>query len=241
MQNNTWLIVIIVGAIAIIVGAIVGYLVAILENRLTTALAEGREEIDPENPDAPPAPKLDEHDVLKVTIDPALKWHLELDGARIESDGLTVEQRTRLVNVVVQIRPWIDGKTLPPVAPKPSDPDADLAAAAAVVAATSAVIPPVAPAAPRVDVRRGFRTLLESDIKSPEPPPPPSIVSMIDEVLQKKLESSPLAGKKIRLEEGAVGEVVVFVGSMRYSGIDAVPDDDIKAIIHEAIAEWDKK
>ena len=241
MANNTWLIVIIVGAIAIIVGAIVGYLAATLENRLTTALKEGREETDPEHPDAPPAPKLDEHDVLKVMIDPALKWHLELDGERIEPDGLSVEQRARLVNVVVQIRPWIDGKTLTPVAPKPSNPDADLAAAAAVVAATSVAPPPVVSTATRVDVGRGFRTLLENDIKKPEPPKLPSIVGMIDEVLQKKLESSPLSWKKIRLEEGAVGEVVVFVGPTRYSGIDAVPDDDIKAIIREAIAEWDKK
>jgi hypothetical protein len=241
MENNTWIIVIIVGAIAIIVGAIVGYLAAIFEGHLTTALAEGREETDPEHPDAPPAPKLDEHDVLKVTIDPALKWHLELDEARIEPDSLTVEQRTRLVNVVVQIRPWIDGKTLTPVAPKPSNPDADQAAAAALVAATSVVPPPVVSSTPRVDVRRGFRTLLENDIKKPEPPKLPSIVGMIDEVLQKKLESSPLAGKKIRLEEGAVGEVVVFVGPTRYSGIDAVPEEDIKAIIREAIAEWNKK
>jgi hypothetical protein len=64
---------------------------------------------------------------------------------------------------------------------------------------------------------------------------------MIDEVLQKKLENSPLAGKKIRLEEGSVGEVVVFVGTMRYSGIEAVPDENIKAIIKEAIADWDSK
>ena len=69
----------------------------------------------------------------------------------------------------------------------------------------------------------------------------PVIVEMIDEVLQKKLEDSPLAGKKIRLEEGTVGEVVVFVGAIRYSGIDAVPDEQIKAIIREAIAEWNKK
>ena len=243
MQNNPVLTIVIISAITLVVGAIIGYIGALLEARLTTALKEGREEINPEHPDAPPPPKLDEHDILKVTIDPALKWHLELDGVRVEPDGLTAEQRARLVNVVVQIRPWIDGKTLPAVAPKPpADPRQDLAAAEALVAATSAgVIKPIAPLKPRVDVRRGFRTLLESDVKDPKPIKDPSIVEMIDEVLQKKLEGSPLTGKKIRLEEGSVGEVVVFVGAIRYSGIDAVPDEQIKAIIREAIAEWNKQ
>ncbi|MGC1375242.1 MAG: hypothetical protein WA821_03410 [Anaerolineales bacterium] len=235
MGTNPGLMIVIVGGIAIVVGAIIGYLVAILESRLTTALAEGRGELEPEQPDAPPPPKLDEHDVLKVTIDPALKWHVDLDGARVEPDGLTVEQRTRLVNVVVQIRPWIDGQTLAPVAPKISDPDVDSAAAALIVAEQPVTTPL------RIDPLRGARDLLKNDLVKPEPPKITSIVSMIDEVLQKNLEGSPLAGKKIRLEEGTVGEVVVFVGSMRYSGIDAVPEDDIKAIIREAIAEWNKQ
>ena len=75
MGTNPGLMIVIVGGIAIVVGAIIGYLVAILENRLTTALAEGRGELEPEQPDAPPPPKLDEHDVLKVTIDPANLFH----------------------------------------------------------------------------------------------------------------------------------------------------------------------
>lgn len=236
MDNNTWIIIAIVGVIAVIVG----YLISMLEQRLTTTLKAGRGEITPDDVDEKPAPKLDEHPVLKVTIDPSLKWRLDLDGVRVEPETLTVEQRTRLVSVLVQIRPWVDGKTLAPAAPKPPDPVPETVAAV-LVASTPVGTQPAAAAPVRVDVARGFRTLLESDIKKPEPPKPPSIVSMIDEVLQKKLESSPLAAKKIRLEEGAVGEVVVFVGATKYSGIDAVPDDDIKAIIRESITEWDKK
>jgi hypothetical protein len=239
MQNNTWIIIAIVGVIAIILG----YLVAILENRLTTVLKEGRGDVNPDDPldpDEKPTPKLDEHDVLKVTIDPGLKWHLELDGVRIEPDGLTAEQRTRLVNVVVQIRPWIDGKIVPVAAPKPPDAGPDLAAPSSLVASTPVGTQPPVTSPLRVDAVRGFRSLLENDMKKPEPIKGPSIVGLIDEVLQKKLEGSPLASKRIRLEEGSVGEVVVYVGAIRYSGIDAVPDDDIKAIIREAITEWDK-
>jgi hypothetical protein len=238
MQISTWIILVFV--FVGVVGGIIGYVIAIFEGRLTTALKEGRGEATPDDPDEKPLPKVDEHDVLKVTIDPGLKWHLDLDGTRIEPDGLTAEQRTRLVNVVVQIRPWIDGKIISAVAPKLPDPEPDQSAAAAVVIANSVGIQPVVATPLRIDPLRGARDLLKSDFVKPEPPKPVSIVAMIDEVLQQKLESSPLAAKKIHLEEGSVGEVVVFVGGTRYSGIDAIPDDDIKAIIREAIAEWNK-
>ena len=35
--------------------------------------------------------------------------------------------------------------------------------------------------------------------------------------------------------------MAVFVGLTRYSGIDEVPDPDIKAAIRAAIAEWEEK
>jgi len=230
-MENIWLI-ILVGVIA----AVAGYLIGMLDSRVTSALKEGREKAPGD--EEKPTPKLDEHDVLKVTINQTLKWNLELDGARIESDSLTPEQRTRLVNVIVQIRPWIDGKTVAPPVAVPAPIQTSPISASALVGVQPAVAVPAA--ALRLDIGRGFRSLLDSEIKKPEPPKPPSIVTMIDEVLQKKLASSPLADKKIRLEEGSVGEVVVFVGAARYSGIDAVPDENIKAIIHEAITEWDK-
>ena len=234
MEINPWMIVVI-GILA--AGA--GYVFRMLDSRVTTALKEGRETA-PVDEEEKPVQKLDEHSVLKVSVDPALKWHLELDGEGIDPDGLTAEQRTRLVNVIVQIRPWIDGKTVAPPAPAPAPAPVSESPAAATPLAASAPIG-AQPAALRLDIGRGFRSLLESDIKKPEPPKAPSIVGMIDEVLQKKLENSPLAGKRIRLEEGSVGEVIVFVGALRYSGVDAVPDEDIKAIIRAAIAEWDKK
>ena len=243
-MENIWPI-IIVGGIA----AIAGYLFGLLDSRVTTALKESREqtiaaeEQEKEKEKEKANPKVDEHGVLKVTIDPALKWHLELDNARLEPDAVTPEQRARLVNVIVQIRPWIDGKTpaAPGVAPSPAPAPLQTPPGPAPV---STGLAPVAttPASPRLDIARGFRSMLENDLtgKKSEPPKGPSIISMIDEVLQKKLADSPLLGKRIRLEEGSLGEVIVYVGITRYSGIDSVPEDDIKAIIREAIAEWNK-
>jgi hypothetical protein len=235
-MENIWPI-IIVGAVA----AIAGYLFGMLDSRVTTVLKEGREKVVAAEEEKASTLKLDEHDVLKATIDSGLKWHLELDGVRIEPDELTSEQRARLVNVIVQIRPWIDGKTLAaPVAPPP--PPAPTQLAAPISAPVSIGIQPAATPAPRLDIGRGFRSILESDLgKKSDSSKSPSIVGMIDEVLQKKLAVSPLAAKKIRLEEGSVGEVIVYVGAIRYSGIDSIPDEDIKTIIREAIEEWNTK
>jgi hypothetical protein len=233
--------------IIIIVAVGGGYVFRMLDSRVTTALKEGLEKA-PDDEESKPAQKLDEHGVLRVTVDSALRWHLELDGVHLQPDGLTAEQRARLVNVIVQIRPWIDGKTVAALAPATaplvapaagSNLSSSLAVSSAVPSAQPAV--PAASTAPRLDIGRGFRSMLENDLTKPEVVKPPSIVSMIDVVLQKKLESSPLVGKRIRLEEGSLGEVVVYVGAVHYSGVDAVPDEDIKSIIRAAIAEWDKK
>lgn len=246
MQNNPLIIIIIVGAITAIIGAIAGYLGAVLEHRLNKALDDAREITDPNDPNYEshkPVPNVGEHDILKVTIDPALQLHLALDGVDVVPDSLTAEQRTRLVNVIIQIRPWIDGKTSPaaaPITPVAPPPEPTFSKPLSFPPPLSVQPPTVAPAA-RVDMRRGFRTLLESDIKKPEPLLKNNIISLIDEVLQKKLEASPLASRRIRLEEGPQGEVIVFVGSARYIGIDSVPDQEIRTIIQAAIKEWNDK
>lgn len=227
-----------------------GYVFHMLDNRVTNTLKESRErnvkEDEKEEEKLPSKPA--DHSVLNVSLDPALKWHLELDGVSLEPNGLSPEQRARLVNVIVQIRPWIDGKSAPQAAqpaaptaapaPQPirSNPSPSLPA----IPLPNAE-PPATPAPPSLSFARGLRSMLEGEVKDPNQLKALSIVSLIDEVLQKKLENSPLAGKKIRLEEGNIGEVVVYVGAVRYSGVDAVPDPQIKAIIQEAIKEWNSK
>jgi uncharacterized membrane-anchored protein len=68
-----------------------------------------------------------------------------------------------------------------------------------------------------------------------------SIVQQIDTVLQARLENTPLAGRGIRLQESIQGGVEVYVGSRKFLSIDDVSDEDVKAAIRSAIAEWEKK
>ena len=75
-----------------------------------------------------------------------------------------------------------------------------------------------------------------------EPAPAPlSIVAQIDSVLQARLARTPLAEKGIRLQESLDGGVIVWVGIDKYGGIDDVPDEQVKAALRAAIAEWENK
>lgn len=249
--------------IIIVVTFAVGYLFAMFDRSVTQSFRKKREETPKPVAETPKDQNVaGEHTVLKVTVDPALKWHVELDGSRLEDPGaIAPEQRQRMVNVVVQMRPWIDGKPVPVAAPVPApvpqpvpvqpipaqpvpapSPAPETPALRPIPASPVAQVPVQAPAAPpKIDAARGLRTLLKNEVKSPDKIKSTSIVTMIDDVLQAKIPGTAFAGKGIRLEEGSFGEVIVYVGASRYPGIDAVPDPEIQALIRSAIADWEKK
>ncbi|MCG2785866.1 MAG: hypothetical protein L6461_12240 [Anaerolineae bacterium] len=248
--------------IFLLVAAAVGYAVGLLDRRVTAGVKKKKQEKEEILADEKAAVKLaaeqakaeqvkaeqakaeqakqekilesNEQTALRVLFDPSMKCFVEVDGQRVSSDGLTPEQRQRLVQVIVQIRPWIDGKAPAPATPSPSP----LPQPAPIRTAAPQAAASISQTAPRIDPLRGFRSLLENEVKKKEPIHLISIVAMIDEILQRKLESSPLASKKIKLEEGSMGEVLVHVGANRYSGIDSVPDPEIQALIKDAIAEF---
>jgi hypothetical protein len=67
-----------------------------------------------------------------------------------------------------------------------------------------------------------------------------SIVEQVDEILQDLLLSSPLAEKNIRLTEMANKGVIVWVGTEKFEGINAVPDEEVKKIIRQAVKKWEE-
>lgn len=177
---------------------------------------------------------------LKVLLGPAQNCAVELDGQSVVSGELTPEQRQRLVGIVVQLRPWIDNKPvpqsaapIPPPAPVSSPPLSRVPVAPRPAASA-------APTGPRIDPIRGFRSLVENDVKKKELPPLVSVVALIDDVLQRQLINTPLESRGIKLEEGPMGAVMVHVGPVRYNSIDEVPHPEIQAAIRNAIAEFNR-
>ena len=170
---------------------------------------QNRQEIVPASP--PP-----EVSLLRLWADADQAPKLELDGAPLDSPAsATPEQRRRLITLLTQIRPWLEGGPLVPAA------------------AASAPAPALAP-----------KPVSAAAVKVAEPVVPPaakSIVAQIDDVLQSRLVGTPLAAKRIRLGETPGGGVLVYIGIDCYDGIDAVPDPEAVAAIRAAISEWEKR
>lgn len=66
-----------------------------------------------------------------------------------------------------------------------------------------------------------------------------SIVEQVDDVLQDLLTSSSFSEKNIRLTESPNKGVIVWVGNEYYEGINAVPDEEVKRIIRQAVKKWE--
>ena len=194
-------------------GAVVGALVQRAQNRRTTP---------------PPPPSTDklagegDVQVFSAWRTGSNKVWLEMDGLRLENkDALQAEQRQRLISVVLDLRPWLE-------AARPSSP-----AGAPDPVTSQQTIQPSTVVSPDKPKGKGVEGVKPTPILK-------SIVEQIDDVLQAKILASPFKDRKIGLVEGPGGTVIVKDGVNRYEGIDTVPDPEIKALIRQAVAEWEK-
>lgn len=73
------------------------------------------------------------------------------------------------------------------------------------------------------------------------PEEPKSIVAQIDDILQHNLEGTPLASRGIRLVELPQQGMVVMIGLEKYDEVDAIPEAEIRDIIHQAVEEWENR
>jgi hypothetical protein len=138
---------------------------------------------------------------------------LDMDGQRLENqEALQPSQRQRLLNLILDLRPWLEtGRPVEPVS--------------GMVAQTVQL--PIKKSPP-----------VEEKV---EPVPiPESIIYQIDKVLQVKLASSGFKDRGIRLIEGPGGIVLIEDGTNKYEGIDSVPDLQVKTLIQQAVADWEK-
>lgn len=176
------------------------------------------------------------------------RYALEMDGAPV-TGALSPDKRKRLIDLLTVIRPFLEGQLPPQAAPQPAAPVQTPPMPAPVQQAASRPAPVMPTPPPTVKpVSPTLGTAISSVIggtKKPAAEEKPfaslSIVGQIDSVLQGHLVNSPLAGKGIRLQESVHGGVEVYVGINKYPSVDDVPDEQVKAAIRAAIAEWEKK
>jgi len=160
---------------------------------------------------------------------------LDLDGVRANPPALFPEQRKRLIEMLNVMRPWLENRPAPMPPPPPSTPLRAMPVAdtrQGVPVNTSSVSQPVPP----------NLTPAPAPKKDDKPATAPmSMVGQINAILQLRIASTKLAEQGVTMIESPSGGVYVYVGLNKFEGVDAVPDEDIKAAIRAAIAEWERK
>jgi hypothetical protein len=140
---------------------------------------------------------------------------VEMDGVLLP-EVLSADKKKRLIELISVFRPWLENDKTPVSVSRPPEP------AAVKEPASRPILSPVIK-----PEEKNLSTL--------------SIVGQIDSVLQTRLTNTKFAKSGIRLQESFQGGVEVYVGLQKYSTVDDVPDQEIKAEIRAAIAEWEQK
>jgi hypothetical protein len=185
----------------------------------------------------PPAPPQKDNSLLRLGLDNG-QPSLYMDGQPVDKAQILPQQRKRLIDLMVMMRPWIEpGPVATAKAPAPGPPPAP-----GVSAAAQRTTVPLFDGQPLTRTT-GPLKIDTGPLGTQEPPAsaPTTMVGQIDAILQSRLTGTPLAGRGIRLVESAQGGAMVVVGLKRYAGVGDVPDLEIQAAIRAAIAEWEKK
>lgn len=225
MEINIWLLVI--GGLAVL---FFGYFFGLFEGR-DQGFKKGQAEAKPDETteipvnaqpasEASPTTPRSEFPGLLRLREADGRLGLELDGAELNAESLTVSQRKRLIEVVARLRPWIEPPAAAPAAETPPAPP--VPAAVRTASLTRPAAPPVpVPAEPPAAVN--------------------SMVGQIDEILQQKIEGSSLAERGLRLVEEPGGGVAVLIGRERFASMGEVTDPEVQAALRAAVSLWEKK
>jgi len=194
--------------------------------------AEEAQETKVQPPPTPATITVDDPGLLRIKNENGLLT-LDLDGTRANTSSLSPDQRRRLIEMLSLMRPWLEGRSMTSSSMKTSPPpQSDQPGPAPVSSVPSTPKPAPQPASPRAS------TIAKEDRPAA---PANSIVTQIDTILQARLAGTPLAERGVFLTQSPEGGVIVYVGLRRYTGVDEVPDAEVKAAIRAAISEWENK
>lgn len=209
---------------------------------------------------APAAPNA--HEVLRVARDNLTgRLIVELAGKRYTrfEDIQEAELAQALLTTVRDLEKFTSGTppvaaSVPVVSPASAAPPAPAPAAAPTGVPLAMPAPPAPPVAaapapaskieaplplPSMNPFKQMRVLKELE-KRPVAPLQ-SIPEIIDEYLQHKLLGTPHIWRGIRVKPGPKDTVQFEVDGQSYDAVEAVPDETVRALLREAIAEWDAK
>lgn len=164
----------------------------------------------------------------------------EMNGQELQQPGsMSAAQQASLFQAVLDLRPWINVQDK---APAPLQTGPPITPVSRPAAAQPNQQPIQRPSMNPVDV---LARAISADVHGPDTVSQ-SIVAQIDAILQQKLADpalmpSQLNSRAIRLMELPGKGMVVMVGLDRYDSVEAVPDPEIRGLIHACVAEWEAR
>ncbi len=175
--------------------------------------------------------------LMRMWMDNSEFVRLDLDGRTVDHSNLDEHQRKRLINLMVTMRPWVEGRGEGASAPPPASVPAQPAAPAPEIPPVSFVQEPRVKPQP-VTLQAIFAP---KPVPQEEPSGPRTMVEQIDAILQERLAKSSLAGRRVKILESVDKGVIVQVDGKEYLGVGEVPDPDVQSMLRAATAEWEKK
>lgn len=227
--------ILLVGLAMLCIGFALGYLVLLLTGKKepeSKAAPEGKKAAValPQSEGSPPAdPNLAE--IARLSTDRTTQGLVVGIGAQVyrSSEALSEEQRNLLGDTLEQLSTWL-GHPRPAAAVSP----------APVSAARQLVIPAKKPSYSLNPVDMVVNAVDAEAGKLPDEAEM-SIPMQVNAILQEKLKGTPIEKRGISLSESPTKDLVVRVGLEKFTGVDAVPYEDVKSLIREAVQEWGRR
>lgn len=254
-MNVDWVILGVIGFVGLASGFILASILFLLVRTERASEAEQAVEIASEPPLPTPDGRVEVLRLWRREDDDRLlaetQGRIYLSAARLEPD-----EHTRLALALVAFSQWMEEApySLPIPSPAPTLGAAETPAEKAPPSAETAAPPEPRPSAPPEDApelaepprpslnpfalwtrRRESREPVEED------PAPMTIAAQIDEILQEKLRSASMSDREVRLMEFPKSGMVILVGQDQYRDVAEVPDEEIRALIRESVADWEAR
>ncbi len=170
---------------------------------------------------------------------------IELDGRVYNSTHqLSISQREQLNQTAQALLDWMGPTLTTPTVSASRPPAPPTPISVPPITSESISIPSsTAPATP-IKQDRDLVSLFVRSIEANAPKLPThtkTIAAQIDDIVQERLVDSPLAGHRIRLVDTPDHGMAVEIGDRQYDSISAVPENEIRLFLQEAVQIWQRR
>ena len=174
--------------------AVILYLVGIYEGR-GQGYIKRKAEDDKEKRDKALAPikpiTADDPGVMRIKNENG-QLALDLDGARVDTNSFSADQRKRLIEIISSVRPWLESKSAPvPITNQPQPQQLQSIA-------PPPPVQPINPPTPINPLAPKPATIAKEDRPST---PATSMIGQIDSILQEHLAGTPLEERDVFLKD----------------------------------------